>query len=236
MRRVDGRRRRELRGGLPPRVMSLKPPTRATATRPQPGRRRSSQPLLMAAAAAAVSRRPLRIVTRRRRPRAALLGAGQPLCVQKLFASVLRAASCPRGLAYYGCVARACIALQPKEHCLFPYRRAPLSHTCSPAARRDELPVCLVPALLPSLADIRSYRVMARLDVGDWGGDGHVVFVLRGAYGFVHLGCNTAAASFNEDIGAWDTSGVTDDQLHVLRRSAFDHDIGVWGSTYVTAT
>ena len=27
--------------------------------------------------------------------------------------------------------------------------RSPAFHTCSPAARRDELPVCLVPALLP---------------------------------------------------------------------------------------
>ena len=110
--------------------MSLKPPTRATATLPQPGRRRSSQPLLMAEAAAAVSRRPLRIVTRRTRPRAALLGPGaaSSLCTKYIYllASGFQAASCLCGLAYK-CGPRLHHCATAKEYCVFPYRRAPLS-------------------------------------------------------------------------------------------------------------
>ena len=56
--------------------------------------------------------------------------------------------------------------------------------------------------------DGRRGDVRPHLDVGDWRVT-DMSWLFCGSSSYSSDGCNSAAASFNEDIGAWDTSGVT---------------------------
>ena len=54
------------------------------------------------------------------------------------------------------------------------------------------------------------------------------------SYLFRGLSSYSAAASFNEDISAWDTSGVTSMYMMFRNAAAFNQDIGDWDVSGVT--
>ena len=60
---------------------------------------------------------------------------------------------------------------------------------------------------------------------GDRWGNGHVVFVCGDHY---EPDCKNNGADFNDDISAWDTSGVTDMSHMFSGASAFDQPLGGW--------
>ena len=72
------------------------------------------------------------------------------------------------------------------------------------------------------------------------GGDGHVVVVLQISIRARYY--NSGASSFNDDIGAWDTSGVTTTTCigcswldnRSVPRPLTPQDIGAWDTSGVT--